>query len=165
MNEQSMSQLHHQNSFESGNLSMKGYFDHNNNSNAKNTQQQNDKVVIVDDDEDIEERRSIKFSNGDDDTDDEVITDDDDFVRTDDDDDLMDANLLSRTNTLINTTTSTTDNKANEISLSIENLEQIRNKAESMSLPLLTALCNDSSVLRCLSHSNSNRVSKPDEKV
>lgn len=41
----------------------------------------------------------------------------------------------------------TTDNT---IALSIENLEQIRMKAASMSLPLLTALCSDTSLIRSL---------------
>ncbi len=43
--------------------------------------------------------------------------------------------------------TNTTDNT---IALSIENLEQIRMKAASMSLPLLTALCSDTSLIRSL---------------
>jgi len=37
-----------------------------------------------------------------------------------------------------------TKNYDGTIALSIENLEQIRMKAASMSLPLLTALCSDS---------------------
>lgn len=41
----------------------------------------------------------------------------------------------------------TTDNT---IAISIENLEQIRMKAASMSLPLLTALCSDTSLIRSL---------------
>ena len=42
----------------------------------------------------------------------------------------------------------------NNIALSIENLEEIRMKAASMSLPLLTALCSDKSLLRSLNQSN-----------
>lgn len=41
--------------------------------------------------------------------------------------------------------------KNNEITLDAKNLEQIRMKAVSMSLPLLTALCSDKSLIRCLS--------------
>ena len=41
----------------------------------------------------------------------------------------------------------------NTVNLSIENLEQIRMKAASMSLPLLTALCSDTFVIRSLSKS------------
>lgn len=39
----------------------------------------------------------------------------------------------------------------NTVELSIENLEEIRMKAASMSLPLLTALCSDQSIIRSLS--------------
>jgi hypothetical protein len=38
----------------------------------------------------------------------------------------------------------------NEILLSVESLEQIRKRAASMSLPMLTALCSDQSLIRCL---------------
>ena len=37
-----------------------------------------------------------------------------------------------------------------KIELSIENLEQIRMKAASLSLPLLTALCSDSTLIKSL---------------
>jgi hypothetical protein len=41
--------------------------------------------------------------------------------------------------------TKTTDTKlnSNDVTLSIENLEQIRNRASTLSLPLLTSLCNE----------------------
>lgn len=38
----------------------------------------------------------------------------------------------------------------NEILLSVESLEQIRKRAASMSLPMLTALCSDQSLIKCL---------------
>ena len=42
----------------------------------------------------------------------------------------------------------------NKVSLSIENLEQIRMKAASMSLPLLTALCSDKDLIRSINNSS-----------
>ncbi len=44
----------------------------------------------------------------------------------------------------------------NSVALSIENLEEIRVKAASMSLPLLTALCSDKTLLRNLNHATSS---------
>ncbi len=46
-----------------------------------------------------------------------------------------------------------TKNYDGTIALSIENLEQIRMKAASMSLPLLTASCSDSTIIKRLNKS------------
>jgi hypothetical protein len=46
----------------------------------------------------------------------------------------------------------------NTIALSAEGLEEIRAKAASMSLPLLTALCSDRALFRNLNHSNKSKL-------
>ncbi len=45
-----------------------------------------------------------------------------------------------------------------KINLSIENLEQIRLKATSMSLPLLAALCSDQSLIKSLNRNKSDQI-------
>jgi hypothetical protein len=45
-----------------------------------------------------------------------------------------------------------------KINLSIENLEQIRLKATSMSLPLLAALCSDESLIKSLNRNKSDQI-------
>jgi hypothetical protein len=51
------------------------------------------------------------------------------------------------------------ENIDNGINLSIENLEEIRATAASMSLPLLTALCSDQSLIRSLAKNSKNQAS------
>lgn len=50
-------------------------------------------------------------------------------------------------------------NNDQTIQLSIENLEEIRAKAASMSLPLLTALCSDQTLIRSLEKNRKNQAS------
>lgn len=47
----------------------------------------------------------------------------------------------------------------NRIGLSMENLESIRMKAASLSLPLLTALCSDKDLIESICKSNSEETS------
>lgn len=47
----------------------------------------------------------------------------------------------------------------NDIRLSLENLEEIRVKAASMSLPLLTALCSDQTLIKSLEKNRKNQAS------
>ena len=49
-------------------------------------------------------------------------------------------------------------NDDNTIALSIENLEEIREKAASMSLPLLAALCSDKSLIQSLNNKNKQYI-------
>ena len=61
------------------------------------------------------------------------------------DNDKMDGNNQERYN--------------NDIRLSLENLEEIRVKAASMSLPLLTALCSDQTLIKSLEKNRKNQAS------
>lgn len=64
-------------------------------------------------------------------------------------------NNNSGKNSNVNSDDDETAEPVNEkIALSIENLEQIRMKAASMSLPLLTALCSDKDLIQSLKSSN-----------